>query len=31
VELPPGITGVCVWAGQEHKLEGGTNQIDFAP
>jgi len=31
VELPPGITGVFVWAGQEHPLAGGTNQIDFAP
>ena len=31
VELPAGITGVFVWAGQEHPLTGGTNQIDFAP
>ncbi len=31
VELPADITGVFVWAGHEHKLTGGTNQIDFAP
>ena len=31
VELPAGITGIFVWAGQEHPLTGGTNQIDFSP
>jgi len=29
VELPAGIIGVFVWAGQEHPLTGGANQIDY--
>jgi hypothetical protein len=31
VELPPGITGVFVWSGQEQKLNGGTNSINLKP
>jgi hypothetical protein len=31
VELPAGITGIFVWASQDHPLTPGTNQIDFAP
>jgi len=29
VELPPGITGVFVWHGQEEKLNSGANTIDL--
>ena len=28
VGLPAGITGVFVWHGEEHPLNGGTNMID---
>jgi hypothetical protein len=31
VELPPQITGVFVWHGQEQKLNGGTNSINLKP
>jgi len=31
VELPPGITGVFAWHGQEQKLHGGANAIDLNP
>jgi len=31
VELPPAITGVFVWHGQEKKLNGGANKIDLGP
>ena len=27
----PGITGVFVWHGQEQKLSGGMNAVDFKP
>jgi hypothetical protein len=30
IELPPGITGVFVWNGKEHKLKSGANAIDFS-
>jgi hypothetical protein len=31
VDLPPGITGIFVWHGQEQKLNGGANSIDLKP
>lgn len=31
VELPPQITGVFVWHGQEQKLAGGINSINLKP